>query len=456
MIDKDRPLTHINKKGRPVSQCTHCRGLRKSRAAHVKCDCGEKTRAKGPCTHLDKTDTKSETPACSCNHGAKCTCSVKKEQLDPVFEFDGLDSASSSSAELRKPRLPSVQSETSLTVFANGHHKPVHKHNHMAHKCGAPYTIPRSHTIHGSTELSRHSSGLSGNFADLMSSRFPGVQDSRLIKSECASPEMRGVSRMEQLNDQLPPLDLAFPSYNNSAAASQTQLDSTSVPDTPFDNYLATPDMEQAMFSAGLCMPVDWSALDLPLDNEFSADYSQAPSYASFDYNNLSQAGLTAPSSGEVSEAGDFVPLAESNPLNTPSLINNQFASDSSELCESDSNRLSAASSYIGLSQVSMLASENLESLDIDDFLRDAAAGTSFDPNVTLQPESRPFSGAGYRSNEALKMAPRSVPTDDMGLVLTHENTDAFNSSASTPYSQGASGPFGEPERDILDPSWNS
>lgn len=38
----DRPLTHINKKGRPVSQCAHCRGLRKSRTTHTKCECGDK------------------------------------------------------------------------------------------------------------------------------------------------------------------------------------------------------------------------------------------------------------------------------------------------------------------------------------------------------------------------------------------------------------------------------
>lgn len=45
----DRPLQHINKKGRPVSQCQHCRAMRKSRSAHVKCECGEKTHK---CIHL--------------------------------------------------------------------------------------------------------------------------------------------------------------------------------------------------------------------------------------------------------------------------------------------------------------------------------------------------------------------------------------------------------------------
>ena len=49
---KDRPLQHINKKGRPVSQCQHCRSMRKSRSSHVKCDCGEKTHK---CIHLKTT-----------------------------------------------------------------------------------------------------------------------------------------------------------------------------------------------------------------------------------------------------------------------------------------------------------------------------------------------------------------------------------------------------------------
>jgi hypothetical protein len=47
----DRPLVHINKKGRPVSQCPHCRGLRKARAQHVKCDCAEKAHSKEDCPY---------------------------------------------------------------------------------------------------------------------------------------------------------------------------------------------------------------------------------------------------------------------------------------------------------------------------------------------------------------------------------------------------------------------
>ncbi|KAI0689544.1 hypothetical protein BC835DRAFT_1368449 [Cytidiella melzeri] len=38
----DRPLYEIKKKGRPVTQCEHCRELRKSKQVHVKCMCGAK------------------------------------------------------------------------------------------------------------------------------------------------------------------------------------------------------------------------------------------------------------------------------------------------------------------------------------------------------------------------------------------------------------------------------
>ncbi|EIW79833.1 copper-fist-domain-containing protein, partial [Coniophora puteana RWD-64-598 SS2] len=36
----DRPLFEIKKKGRPITQCEHCRELRKTKQVHVKCSCG--------------------------------------------------------------------------------------------------------------------------------------------------------------------------------------------------------------------------------------------------------------------------------------------------------------------------------------------------------------------------------------------------------------------------------
>ncbi|CDH55111.1 predicted protein [Lichtheimia corymbifera JMRC:FSU:9682] len=38
----ERPLFEIRRKGRPVTQCTYCRDLRKTKQVHVKCACGDR------------------------------------------------------------------------------------------------------------------------------------------------------------------------------------------------------------------------------------------------------------------------------------------------------------------------------------------------------------------------------------------------------------------------------
>ncbi|THH15283.1 hypothetical protein EUX98_g9489 [Antrodiella citrinella] len=43
----DRPLFEIKKKGRPVTQCEHCRELRKTKQVHVKCSCENKEDSDG-------------------------------------------------------------------------------------------------------------------------------------------------------------------------------------------------------------------------------------------------------------------------------------------------------------------------------------------------------------------------------------------------------------------------
>lgn len=75
--------------------------------------------------------------------------SIKKESLDskPDMVRQTLHEARA------KPKLTSTQSESHLTVFANGHHKPCHRNNNTAHVSGAPYKIPRPHTLHGHSEF---------------------------------------------------------------------------------------------------------------------------------------------------------------------------------------------------------------------------------------------------------------------------------------------------------------
>ncbi|KAG9888835.1 hypothetical protein KCV05_g18693, partial [Aureobasidium melanogenum] len=193
----DRELFFVPKKGRPITQCPHCRAERKKRSSHVKCDCGEKPHTKEKCIHLREAEAKAaaaaaaaesgvpvpphstsgehhspelysvaeESPSsdehrCCCPHGGKCVCSTHKEsspedakdQKEPIEVSPKKDAVKETSTvpkkslSQRKPRLTSHQSEGHLTVFANGHHKPCHRNNNAAHESGAPYKLPRSHT----------------------------------------------------------------------------------------------------------------------------------------------------------------------------------------------------------------------------------------------------------------------------------------------------------------------
>lgn len=60
----DQPLTMIKPKGRPASQCQHCRDQRKNKNLHVSCTCGKK--GKSPGMHL---------ALCACHKNTHCTCS---------------------------------------------------------------------------------------------------------------------------------------------------------------------------------------------------------------------------------------------------------------------------------------------------------------------------------------------------------------------------------------------
>ncbi|KAL1836030.1 hypothetical protein VTJ49DRAFT_5681 [Mycothermus thermophilus] len=316
----DRPLQHINKKGRPVSQCQHCRAMRKSRAAHVKCDCGEKTQK---CVHL-RPPLEGHKESCCCNHGGRCTCCQKREpKLDTVPESDSDEAAatrsrsskSSTSARAARRRANTTSSEAALLSFdANGHHKPTYKHPKASHKVG-PYQLNRAHSMTSATAAMRNrsmddlyraadsTSPGSGNGSDGAAANQ--AQQRRVVKSEAASPALEG-SSFAQLNSQLPPLDLSgikYPPYIPNSA----------------DFFGSFSDFEQPMFSAGLsAASVDWSHYEgLELASKTAdfapSNYSQAQSYGGFDFaGSETLPGMTTTStSGEVSEVEDFL----SNPL---------------------------------------------------------------------------------------------------------------------------------------------
>jgi len=197
-------------------------------------------------------------------------------------------------------------------------------------------------------------------------------QEQRKVKSEHGSPLLSPASNFDQLNGQLPPLDLS------SIPGDYNFLQN-------LDGFSAIPDHEQPIFSAGLSSAsIDWShydGLDFNNENFAASSYSQAPSFTGFDFSSIEQPALTTTStSGEISEVEDFVPLGDSGGTR-PTLLNNQYGSDfdnSDFGGDVDGYRLSTASSYIGMPQAQMLASNNVEALDMDSFLKGVPTSTLY------------------------------------------------------------------------------
>lgn len=331
-------------------------------------------------------------------------------------------------AELpRKPHLTSTKSESTLTIFRDGHHKPAHKHNDMAHKCGLPYTIPRSHTIHHPSDVSR----LSTDHLPLNHSAFVREPLSLSIEppsqsqqtSQQGSPNSAPAAGAENVHsaaslDQsfldnftapaLPAaMDKSTESVSNptSAPAATTDefpleqiitsvpppLDVSSFPSLPHtssnspikcmafqdpyaENYFASPDPEVPMGSTGVGAPsVDWSSFPLYSDIQASTS-TQTPSYASFDYNTF-RSGLPAPSSsGDISEVDEFGPLPGLGHAGSNDVHDLHSVSEASDM---DHLRVSSASSLAGLPQTQLLSSNDLGSINIDDFLKSANESTA-------------------------------------------------------------------------------
>ncbi|KAJ5495821.1 hypothetical protein N7539_000937 [Penicillium diatomitis] len=471
----DRPLTHINKKGRPVSQCTHCRGLRKSRTTHVKCECGDKKKKNDSSdSPSDKRDPKQDSlHRCGCIHGQRCTCALKKEpKLETVPEA-GLPPAQPPvpTEAPRKPHLMSTKSESTLTIFRDGHHKPAHKHNDMAHKCGLPYTIPRSHTIHHTSDASRRSvdhsavtqsaficeplslsmdpvplsrqtsqhsspnSALSAN-ADEISAAAPlqqafldtfstsavptsGALDSSSL--DCAAgnpmpasaPNMDGFSMDPGMTSVPSGLDMStyanfVPTSNNSPITSMAFQD-------PYhDPYFSTVDSDLSLGQTGTGAPsVDWSSFPL-YSNALPASSTQTPSYASFDYSYPS--GLPPPSSsGDISEVDEFGPLPALG--HTSNDVHDRHSV--SEASDMDHLRLSSASSLVGLPQAQLLSSNDLGSINIDDFLKsanDSTAALEHQLHANMGIDSKP---APVQDLYPLAQVPEAAPIWPVGLFDT-------------------------------------
>lgn len=308
--------------------------MRKSRSAHIKCDCGEKT---SKCAHLQQpveghrgellplNQAPLSTPSngvglsetCCCNHGGRCTCCHKKElsSLDTVPESDSdretpsLSMATRPKAAPRRRRANTVHSDGVMFLDQNGHHKPAAKHNRAAQKCG-PYQLNRVNSATSTSSLGAVSESLvyppiADGHSSGGRSRAATSHEQRRVKSETASPLMTG-SDFSQLNGPLPPLDLSRIDYPSSFVGSGTcEL---------FSSALSS-EQDTPIYSAGLsAASVDWSHYDLgDSKGDFApSSYSQpgAHSFSGlFDFSSgseqLPRLANTTSTSGDVSEVED-------------------------------------------------------------------------------------------------------------------------------------------------------
>ncbi|GAB0136905.1 hypothetical protein EsDP_00005190 [Epichloe bromicola] len=289
--------------------------MRKSRSAHIKCDCGEKT---SKCAHLQQpVDGHKET--CCCNHGGRCTCSHKKEpSLDTVPETESdPDSLTVAAARPKPParrrRANTVHLDGVMAFDNSGTHKPVPKHNRAAQKCGS-YQLSRVNSAtSASSSLGANSENVlcqDGPFPDSFSnrSRAATAREQRRVKSETASPLMSSGST-PNLPGRLPPLDLSgidYPSYVGNK--NTLEMFGSGVPS----------EVDGPIFSAGISTAsVDWSHYDLgeaKPENFAPSSYSQAGAQSFngvFDFGSgseqLPRLANTTSTSGEVSEVEDFI-----------------------------------------------------------------------------------------------------------------------------------------------------
>ena len=282
-----------------------------------------------------------------------------------------------------------------MTKFTNGHHKPVHKHNDSAHKCGLPYTIPIPHSVPGNDDMGRRSTDnlpmhkrKEDGPSQLHESIRSAQEEARLVRSEHGSPELRGRYR----DGRLPQLDLTYPYDHIRASYSEDFSQSPG----GFDNFYATQD-ELPMFSAGpKTGPVNWAGIDLNIP-PYSAAFSQPPSAANYDY--VARPPLTTSSSGELSELDDY----------QGSLLRPEAATSAEDV---NYNRLSS-SSYTSLQQPPSLSPGASNDLDYETLMRQTASPSDFEDSVPHGQTA--LMRHGFTVHDAQKLAHPETPTEAMG-----------------------------------------
>lgn len=394
----DRDLVFVPKKGRPITQCQHCRGDRKKRSAHVKCDCGDKQHSNHKCGHLKDgyavhgghlngeldplpEDYEYEETSCCCPHGGKCTCSTIKKEL-------GDDSASASPTasvlpSRSKPRLTSAQSDGHLTVFANGHHKPVHRNNNAAHEYALPYKMPRAHTDHSSHNIARRSvdsltasnASSPGTFQKPFTAPVFSIPTSQAATT-AGMPSLGLTNSMPTSYEQQPMMNYT----NLFGHPSITSMPSSVSQDYGFNmsqgEFIPTTDFNGPSTTA-------WSVPASEADSNQHID----DAWNQLDWGipgdmNANQPTLTNASSGSLSEVDELPPLDDTSSLHNPYIFGNSQPPFVYDNRANDLNMTAGQNNTFGLDQAQRnrwSLPTSLQGHDNFGIKNDAAPGTMTD-----------------------------------------------------------------------------
>ncbi|KAK5123610.1 hypothetical protein LTR85_002648 [Meristemomyces frigidus] len=497
----DRELTLVPKKGRPITQCQHCRLERKKRSAHVSCECGEVDKphhSKEKCIHLREAEERvkagvreghpvesaekdaahleavAEEQGCCCHHGGKCTCAMLKKD---VMKVD--NGATPPHGPAVKPRLETTKSDGSITVFQNGHHKPVHRKNHLAHESGLPYKMPmpRAHTEQNVSAKARRSVDSLAldkdkTFNPPASSLTPRAvfapysSGRRLSKSEHPSPKMDGAMVV------CPTLGvgkLSAMDFSDLGPAQRTDCFQTSTGET----YTFTPlepmsGVTDNSFDPWSSLPSGDSLMGMPNNNPFGVWPTNG------DFMGMAQPALTAASSGTQSEI-DEIPLTdEACAFGMPSIqednIGNFDFSSALNTNSPQSNRRSLPPNFFSASDVMMPNAagdwqqsqfDNLNPTD-EAFQKtfDTFPPANFDdvwqmsslPTSTDLPHRQLNGVAGVGRPASQSVGPTNAPSDDLLRQLFPDIEPDGNmfSSTGNPQTFGKSGEKGMYSRNVI------
>ncbi|KAL6405305.1 copper fist DNA binding domain-containing protein [Ilyonectria robusta] len=203
----DRPLQQIKKKGRPISQCQHCRSIRRSRSVHTKCACGTVAR-----NTMLKQSVERDKERCHCNEGGRCICAYKKEQPEMAAVPGAASISKESTTSAQSEGCGQRSKEPSNSQLQQDHSQPSQMDK--ASELGGVYSM---HDTCGLDNQSHNPSAVwraspNGNMVDYMFHQEHGAVGKGTAFA--ATNSAHAPSSIQMLDNAIPNIDLPYPTYS--------------------------------------------------------------------------------------------------------------------------------------------------------------------------------------------------------------------------------------------------